>query len=55
MSALGGAVRLFHFSDDPTIEIFTPRPVLVASKRPPGREWLNDPLAWAIDAWHQPM
>jgi hypothetical protein len=48
-------VRLFHFSDDPAIEVFTPRPVLVASKRPPGREWLNGPLVWAIDDWHQPM
>jgi hypothetical protein len=48
-------MRLFHFSDDPAITIFEPRPVRVASKRPPGREWLNGPLVWAIDEWHQPM
>ncbi|MBB3655377.1 hypothetical protein FHX15_000576 [Rhizobium sp. BK650] len=42
-------MRLFHFSDDPTITIFEPRPVCIASERPPGREWLNGPLVWAID------
>ena len=48
-------MRLFHFSDDPSIEVFEPRPVLVPSRRPPGREWLNGPLVWAIDEPHQPM
>jgi hypothetical protein len=48
-------MQLFHFSEDPTIEIFAPRAVAVPSKRPPGREWLNGPLVWAIDDWHQPM
>jgi hypothetical protein len=48
-------MRLFHFSDDPNIEVFEPRPVLVPSRRPPGREWLNGPLVWAIDEPHQPM
>ena len=48
-------MQLFHFSENPQIEIFTPRPVLVPSKRAPGREWLNGPLVWAIDEWHQPM
>src|SRR5215472_18463871 len=48
-------MRLFHFSDDPSIEVFEPRPVLVPSRRPPGREWLNGPLVWAIDEAHQPM
>jgi hypothetical protein len=47
--------RLFHFSDDNSIEIFEPRPVLVPSPRPTGKEWLNGPLVWAIDEWHQPM
>jgi hypothetical protein len=42
-------VRLFHFSDDPAIARFAPRPVTVPSPRPPGREWLNGPLVWAID------
>ncbi len=46
---------LFHFSDDPDIQAFQPRPVLVPSTRPAGREWLNGPLVWAIDDWHQPM
>lgn len=45
-------MRLFHFSDDPAIEHFVPRPVSVASDRPPGREWLNGPLVWAIDDAH---
>src|SRR5689334_1124557 len=48
-------MRLFHFSDDPTIERFVPRPVRVPSQRPPGMDWLNGPLVWAIDDWHAPM
>ncbi|SMD10779.1 DUF6886 family protein [Rhizobium sp. RU36D] len=42
-------MRLFHFSDDPDIESFVPRPVKVPSKRSPGMEWLNGPLVWAIE------
>jgi hypothetical protein len=49
------SIRLFHFSDDAEIDLFTPRPVAVASPRPPGQEWLNGPLVWAIDERHQPM
>jgi hypothetical protein len=48
-------MRLFHFSDDPSIELFEPRPVRVPSTRAPGMEWLNGPLVWAIDDWHQPL
>ena len=48
-------MRLFHFSDDPAIARFDPRPVRVPSERGPGREWLNGPLVWAIDDWHSPM
>jgi hypothetical protein len=48
-------MRLFHFSDDDGIGLFNPRPVGVPSQRPPGREWLNGPLVWAIDEPHQPM
>jgi hypothetical protein len=48
-------MRLFHFSDDPAIDRFEPRPVLKPSPRSTGREWLNGPLVWAIDDWHQPM
>ena len=48
-------VRLFHFSDDPGITVFEPRPVLKPSARPEGRDWLNGPLVWAIDEPHQPM
>lgn len=48
-------MRLFHFSDCATIETFVPRPVQVASARPPGRAWLNGPLVWAIDELRQPM
>lgn len=47
--------RLFHFSEDGSIDKFEPRSVLVASERSSGHEWLNDPLVWAIDDWHQPM
>ncbi|WP_340646863.1 DUF6886 family protein [Phenylobacterium sp.] len=48
-------MRLFHFSDDPGIEGFVPRPVGVPSTRPPGRDWLNGPLVWAIDEATQPL
>ena len=48
-------MRLFHFSDQGDLERFEPRRVAVASERPPGRDWLNGPLVWAIDEWHQPM
>ena len=46
---------LFHFSCDPAIELFVPRAVRTPAKRPLGHEWLNGPLVWAIDDWHQPM
>jgi hypothetical protein len=48
-------VRLFHFSDDPTIDRFVPRAVQVPSARPEGKGWLNGPLVWAIDDWHAPL
>lgn len=48
-------MRLFHFSDDPAIARFEPRPVRVPSARPAGREWLNGPLVWAIDDAHQTL
>lgn len=48
-------MALYHFSHDPGIEVFEPRPVRVPSRRPPGREWLNGPLVWAIDDRRQPM
>lgn len=48
-------MRLFHFSDDPGISLFVPRPVRTPSPRPPGRAWLNGPLVWAIDEARQPM
>jgi len=46
-------MRLFHFSDDAAIDRFVPRPVSAPSARPAGREWLNGPLVWAIDAAHE--
>lgn len=49
------APRLFHFSDQPAIDTFVPRAVLTPARRAPGFEWLNGPLVWAIDDWHQPM
>lgn len=48
-------MTLFHFSDDPAIGCFTPRRVRVPPMRPPGSAWLNGPLVWAIDDWHQAM
>jgi len=45
--------RLFHFSDDPAIEQFVPRPVSVPSVRPTGQEWLNGPLVWAVEEKRQ--
>lgn len=46
-------MRLFHFSEEAGIGHFAPRPVKVPAQRPPGREWLNGPLVWAIDEAHQ--
>lgn len=48
-------MTLFHFSDDPAIGRFEPRPVQVRTERAPGMDWLNGPLVWAIDAPHQAM
>ncbi|WP_326536036.1 DUF6886 family protein [Pseudorhodoferax sp.] len=45
-------MRLFHFSEDPGIACFAPRPVRVPAARPPGQEWLNGPLVWAIAEPH---
>lgn len=47
--------RLFHFSDDPAIKLFEPRPMRVSATRPEGMDWLNDPLVWAIDNAHSPL
>ena len=44
-----GRVRLHHFSHEPDIARFDPRPVRVPSDRPAGQEWLNGPLVWAIE------
>ncbi|MBN9492114.1 hypothetical protein J0H33_02025 [bacterium] len=46
---------LYHFSEEAGIERFVPRPVAVPAERPPGMEWLNGPLVWAVDEWHSPM
>jgi hypothetical protein len=48
-------MRLFHFSDDPKIVRFEPRPVRTPARRPLGREWLNGPLVWAIDEAHRAL
>ena len=39
---------LYHFSDDPGITRFVPRPVRTTAPRRVGQEWLNGPLVWAI-------
>ncbi len=46
---------LFHFSEVGTIDRFEPRPVALPSDSRPGMDWLNGPLVWAIDGWHQPL
>jgi hypothetical protein len=45
--------RLFHFSEDPRIEVFAPRTVRQPARRKPGQEWLNGPLVWAVDEIRQ--
>ena len=45
-------MRLFHYSEDPSIVVFEPRPVRVPAARRAGFEWLNGPLVWAIDEPH---
>lgn len=55
VSAGASPTRLFHFSDDPGIERFVPRPVTVPSKRPPGQEWLNGSLVWAVSDLRQAL
>jgi hypothetical protein len=48
----GSRGTLFHFSDDPDIRVFEPRPVRVAIDRGSDGAWLNGPLVWAIDSAH---
>jgi uncharacterized protein DUF6886 len=40
-------VALYHFSENPGIEIFVPRPPLAHPQM--------EPLVWAIDDWHSPI
>jgi hypothetical protein len=44
---------LSHFSENPSIDQFVPRSVVVPSQRQPGMEWLNDPLVWAVHETHE--
>lgn len=37
-------MRVYHFSEEPSIEVFAPRP-----------SRLGEALVWAIDAWHEPL
>ncbi len=48
-------MRLFHFSEDPGIARFVPRPVRMPADRAPGMDWLNGPLVWAIEEEWQAM
>ena len=48
-------MRLYHFSEDPSIDVFVPRPVHVPVERPAGFNWLNGPLVWAIDEAREVM
>jgi hypothetical protein len=45
-------MRLRHFSDDPDIMTFVPRPLQTPVDRGPHRGWLNGPLVWATDDAH---
>jgi len=49
------APRLFHFSEDPSIGVFTPRSVAIPAERRDGRDWLNGPLVWAIEERRQAL
>ena len=49
------SIRVFHFSDNDSIDRFDPRPVRTSTPRKPGFDWLNGALVGAIDDWHQPM
>ncbi len=44
---MAATMPLYHFSEDPTIEIFIPR---WSSNRPE-----TEPLVWAIDDWYAPL
>src|SRR5262249_26667394 len=44
---LDSPMPLYHFSEDPAIERFVPRPPLAHPE--------VEPLVWAIDDWHAPM
>ncbi|MDB5653877.1 MAG: hypothetical protein JWQ94_1490 [Tardiphaga sp.] len=48
-------MQLFHFSEVGSLKVFKPRPLQVAVPRAAGSEWLNGPLVWAVDDWHQPL
>ena len=50
-----GLPALLHFSERAGLTRFVPRPVAVPVARPPGQEWLNGPLVWAIDPAHAPL
>ncbi len=41
-------MALFHFSEDPSIEFFTPHVARTSAVR-------DEALVWAIDEWHAPM
>lgn len=43
---------LFHFSDNPAVTRFIPRPLRTPVARPQGQAWLNGPLVWAIRPSH---
>ncbi|AWZ01058.1 hypothetical protein RHODOSMS8_01522 [Rhodobiaceae bacterium] len=45
-------MRLFYFSDDPSITEFVPRAVTTPVDRPKVQEWLNGPLVWAVSDSH---
>jgi hypothetical protein len=50
-------VILYHYSEDPTINVFHPRPIPVSSAyaTPPPPERAADLLVWAIDEGHAPL
>ncbi len=48
MAELTSPDWVFHFSDDPSIRRFEPRPVRTPVNRPNGWDWLNGPLVWAV-------
>jgi len=51
-------MEVFHFSEDPNIRVFVPRPVPARAPSLPGSPSPvsgHEMVVWAIDEWHSPL